>query len=342
MDFAEKLLVWYDQNARALPWRASGDPYAVWVSEVMLQQTRVAAVLTYYNRWMEALPDIASLARADDDRLHKLWEGLGYYSRARNLKRAAVEIMERFDGSLPKSFRELKTLPGIGDYTAGAIASIAFHEPVPAVDGNVLRVFARLTDDHRNVLDAKTKAAISQTVAALIPAQAAGRFNAALMELGETVCLPNAAPDCARCPLNGDCRACLLGTAGALPVRSRKKARRIEEKTVFVLMENGRPAAYRRADTGLLAGLWQLPETAGLLTAAEAAETLSLWRARPLGELRVYERRHLFTHIEWRMRVYAAETELNLPEGWQWLDGSMALPAAYRVCLPPEAAASHI
>lgn len=333
MDFTRRLLDWYDENARALPWRESAAPYAVWVSEIMLQQTRVGAVLTYYTRWMRELPDIRALSEASDEKLHKLWEGLGYYSRARNLKRAAGEIEARFGGELPRTFEELRSLPGIGDYTAGAIASIAFNEPVPAVDGNVLRVWARLTDDHRDVLELKTRRAFTGAIAAVIPADAPGRFNAALMELGETLCLPNAVPLCDACPLKDGCRAHALGTAAALPLRGPKKARRVEHKTVFALLNDGRPAVYRRADTGLLAGLWQLPEAAGVLTAAEAAERLSAWHARPLGDMRVYERKHLFTHIEWRMRVYAVETDMPLPAGWAWLNDGMALPTAYRVCL---------
>ncbi|MDO4571813.1 MAG: A/G-specific adenine glycosylase [Clostridia bacterium] len=335
MEIAGALIEWYDRNARSLPWRESGDPYAVWVSEIMLQQTRVQAVLSYYKRWMDALPDIASLAAADEERLHKLWEGLGYYSRARNLRRAAIQLMESQGGRLPGSFEQLRRLPGVGDYTAGAIASIAFNEAVPAVDGNVLRVWARLTDDHRDVLNARTKRDITEAVRAVLPAASPGKFNAALMELGETVCLPSAAPLCARCPLASVCLALARGTAPSLPLRAKKKPRRIEYKTVFVLTgEGGQPAVLRRPDTGLLAGLWQLPERAGLLDAAEAAGAIGGLGARLLGELAVYERKHAFTHVEWRMRVYHARAELPLPEGWRWLDGDTALPTAYRVCLP--------
>lgn len=334
MDFAGKLLDWYAKQARALPWRATTDPYAIWLSEVMLQQTRVAAVLSYYTRWMAALPDIPSLAAVDDARLHKLWEGLGYYSRARNLKRAAIEVMEKHGGKLPASFDSLKTLPGIGEYTAGAIASIAFGEAVPAVDGNVLRVWARLTDDHRDVLDAKTKAAFRADIARVIPGDAPGPFNAALMELGETLCLPNAKPLCAACPLSADCRAHQAGTAEALPVRAKKKPRRVVVKTVFALLQDGQPAVFQRAEAGLLAGLWQLPEAEGHLSAAQAGECLAAWGAKPSGEWRSYERKHIFTHIEWRMRVYAVAVTMPLPDGWRWLDDAIPLPVAYRVCLP--------
>ena len=335
MDFVRLLLAWYDKNARALPWRAGDDPYAVWVSEIMLQQTRVNAALPYYRRWMAALPDISSLAAVDDARLHKLWEGLGYYSRARNLRRAAAELMHRYGGELPRSYEALLSLPGIGEYTAGAIASIAFGEAVPAVDGNVLRVWARLCDDYRDVLDPRTRKAFRAAIAGVIPADSPGAFNAALMELGETLCLPNAAPLCGRCPLGEQCLARAAGSAAELPVRAKKKPRRIECKTVFALLdEEGRPAVCRRPEEGLLAGLWQLPEAEGFLEADEAAEWMKSLDARPKGALLCCERRHCFTHIEWRMRVYAAEAAMALPEGWRWLDEGMALPTAYRVCLP--------
>lgn len=334
MDFVPMLLDWYAKNARALPWRAAVDPYAIWLSEVMLQQTRVGAVLSYYKRWMAALPDIPTLAAVDDARLHKLWEGLGYYNRARNLKRAAIELMDKHGGKLPNSYEALKALPGIGEYTAGAIASIAFGEAVPAVDGNVLRVWARLMNDSRDVLEPKTKAAFRADIARVIPQDAPGAFNAALMELGETICLPNARPLCADCPIGAQCRAYQAGTAETLPVRSKKKPRRVVVKTAFVLLQGGNPAVYKRAEKGLLAGLWQLPETEGFLSAEQAAERLTAWGARPEGEWRCYERRHVFTHIEWHMRVYAVEVSMPLPDGWRWLDDTMPLPVAYRVCLP--------
>ena len=328
------LLNWYHENARDLPWRRTFDGYAVWISEIMLQQTRVAAVIPYYERFLRELPDVFALANVEDDRLHKLWEGLGYYSRARNLKRAAGEIVSRFGGEMPQSYDELITLPGIGEYTAGAIASIAFGEAVPAVDGNVLRVYARLFGIARDIRDLAFKKEVRAFLLPLVPAKQPGAFNAALMELGATVCLPNGQPKCGECPVQEYCVAYRENRTAELPVLSAKKARRIERKTVFALTLNGGLIGFRRPESGLLAGLWQLPETAGELTDAEAAAWLGEHDINPVGELRFYERKHIFTHIEWHMCVCAAEVSADvLPEGWIVLDESHALPTAYRVCL---------
>lgn len=329
------LTLWYKEHARKLPWRETGDPYCILVSEVMLQQTRVTAVLDYYARFLAALPDLASLARCGDDRLLKLWEGLGYYSRARNLKRAAQCAMERFGGRLPQSYEQLRTLPGLGPYTAGAVASIAFGERVPAVDGNVLRVLARLFADESDIALPATRARVRAELLQEMPEDAPGQFNQALMELGATVCLPGGAPRCAVCPLNARCRANALGAQARLPVKTGKRPRRVEEKTVFALLRGGAYLGYRRADTGLLAGLWQLPDEPGALSPEEAAARLSHWGLRPVGALGFYERTHIFTHIEWRMRVCSTEVTGDTPPGWTALDDTVhSLPAAYRVCLP--------
>ncbi len=334
MDWISPLLDWYEKNARDLPWRRTRDAYAVWISEIMLQQTRVAAAIPYYERFLSELPDVNALACVGDDRLHKLWEGLGYYSRARNLKRAAAEVVSRFGGGLPHSYEELLTLPGVGAYTAGAVASIAFGQAVPAVDGNVLRVWARLFADGRNVRDASYQKEVRASLLPLIPANAADKFNAALMELGAVVCLPNGAPKCGECPIKAYCMAFRQGRTAELPVIGAKKARRIERKTVFALSTEQGLLGFRRPETGLLAGLWQLPEAAGELTDAQAAAWLGERGLRPKGELRFYERKHIFTHIEWRMRVCAAHVAADaLPEDWVVLDETHALPTAYKVCL---------
>lgn len=331
-----RLLDWYAANARDLPWRRTTEAYPVWISEVMLQQTRVEAVRGYWTRFLAALPTVRDLSEAEDDRLMKLWEGLGYYSRARNLKRAARQVVERFDGAFPADYAALLSLPGVGEYTAGAVASICFGIPVPAVDGNVLRVMARLADDDADVLDPAVRRAVRARLLACIPPERPGAFNQALMELGATVCTPAGAPRCADCPLHEDCRARAAGREQLLPVRGARRARRVEERTVFVLRgPSGAPAGYRRPAEGLLASLWQLPDAPGLLDAAQAAARLDAWGAEPLGEWRFYERRHLFTHVEWCMRVCALPVALDpLPEGWVWLDDAVhSLPAAYRVCL---------
>ena len=334
MEWITPLVQWYRKNARDLPWRRTRNPYAIWISEIMLQQTRVAAVIPYYERFMRELPDVYALANVDDDRLHKLWEGLGYYSRARNLKRAANDVVTRFGGEMPHAYQELLTLPGIGEYTAGAIASLSFGEAVPAVDGNVLRVWARLFAVERDIRDLSYKKEVREALLPLIPADAPGEFNAALMELGATVCLPNGAPKCDSCPVRKSCEAYRIGRTEELPVLSAKKARRVEKKTIFALSTEKGLLGFRRPESGLLAGLWQLPEAAGELSDAEAAAWLGEHGLLPIGELRFYERKHIFTHIEWHMRVCAAEVAIDvLPEGWVHLDESHALPTAYKVCL---------
>lgn len=334
MDWINQLTQWYRQNARDLPWRRTQDAYAIWISEVMLQQTRVAAVVPYYERFLSELPDVHALAKADDDRLHKLWEGLGYYSRAKNLKRSAVIITETYDGKLPGNYNALLQLPGIGEYTAGAIASISYKEPVPSVDGNVLRVYARLFAVETDVRDVSFRKQVRAALLPLMPVDEPGLFNAALMELGATVCVPNGAPNCEACPISAFCKAYQQERTLELPLISKKRARKIVQKTVFVLTQNSNPLGYRRPDTGLLAGLWQLPETDGRLSDAKAAEWLGVWNLRPIGELRFYDRKHIFTHIEWHMRVCAAEIAADeLPEGWVRLDETHALPTAYKICL---------
>ena len=223
------LLVWYRENARTLPWRSDPTPYHVWVSEIMLQQTRVAAVLDYYRCFLEAAPDVSALAALPQDRLMKLWQGLGYYSRARNLQKAAKQVTEDHGGVFPNTYEAIRALAGVGDYTAGAIASIAFGLPVPAVDGNVLRVIARIAGDCGDITTPAMKKKVTAALAEVIPLDAPGDFNQALMELGATVCLPNGAPLCERCPAAPLCRAFQEGRTGELPVKAAKKARRVEE-----------------------------------------------------------------------------------------------------------------
>ena len=334
MDWINDLIEWYQTNARDLPWRRTRSAYAVWISEIMLQQTRVAAVIPYYERFLRELPDAYALANVDEDRLHKLWEGLGYYSRAKNLKRAATEIVSRLGGELPHTYEELLTLPGIGEYTAGAIASIAFGQAVPAVDGNVLRVWARLFADGRDIRDGAYKKEVRAHLLPLVPAKDPGAFNASLMELGAVVCLPNGMPKCGECPIRPYCIAFRQGRTTELPVIGVKKARRFERKTVFALNTEQGLLGYRRPESGLLAGLWQLPEADGVLTDTQAAGWLGEHGMTPKGELRFYERKHIFTHIEWHMRVCSADVAADaLPEGWTVLDESHALPTAYKVCL---------
>ena len=322
-EMTEALLRWYEQNRRDLPWRGEPSAYCTWVSEIMLQQTRVEAVKGYYARFLAALPSIKDLAEVDDDRLLKLWEGLGYYSRARNLKKAARVIMREHNGMLPSSPEELLGLPGIGLYTAGAIASIAYGVPVPAVDGNVLRVIARLEGDHADITRDQTKRDISSRLLRAMPRDCPGAFNQALMELGACVCLPNGAPNCAACPLVGDCLARAQGLTATLPVKSPKKPRGIEERRLLILRFEDKLALRRRPIKGLLAGLWELPE------AFDLPEELVLAR-EPAGQAI-----HIFTHIEWRMTAERILLRKPLPdENLIWvtreqLERDYALPSAF-------------
>ena len=280
---AVPLLAWYDENKRDLPWRGDHpDPYQVWVSEIMLQQTRVAAVMPYYRAWMEELPTVEALAAADEERLMKLWQGLGYYSRARNLQRAARMIVENFGGRFPESRSDLLSLPGVGEYTAGAVASIAFGRQVPAVDGNVLRVAARVADIREDIMDTKVRASFQALMEAAMPADRPGIFNQALMDLGAMVCVPKAAPECRRCPLAELCEANRLGVQSQLPVRRKKTARRVEELTVYLLLQDGKAALRQREDRGLLAGLWEFPHVPGELEEANAAGPVENWGLTPL------------------------------------------------------------
>lgn len=333
MEWTELLQNWYKAHHRDLPWRRTRDPYAIWISEIMLQQTRVAAVVPYYERFLKALPNIAALAAVSDDALNLLWQGLGYYSRARNLKRAAIEMQERFDGRMPDRYDDLLSLPGIGSYTAGAIASIAFSERVPAVDGNVLRVYARLCNDPSDIADPATKRRVFTELRAKMP-EDPGTFNQALMELGATVCVPNGQPDCGACPLASLCRAKTCGTAAALPNKSPQKPRATEEKTVFALFDDGQPLLLKRPNKGLLAGLYELPNVPGQLSETAAAEQLSAWGLHPLGTVQRYAAKHIFTHIEWRMRVYAADVAGDGAKNFVRCDGTQSVPTAFAVCLP--------
>jgi A/G-specific adenine glycosylase len=313
-----RLIDWCAEVRRPLPWRLSPTPYHVWVSEIMLQQTRIEAVIPYYARFLEALPDIPSLAAVEEDRLLKLWEGLGYYSRARNLQKAAKIVMTDFGGELPREAAKLRTLPGIGDYTAGAIASIAWGEPEPAVDGNVLRVLTRVLACPDDILQPKTRAGIASLLRGHYPrGERAGLLTEGIMELGETVCLPNAAPKCEACPLNTICRACLRGETDRYPVKSPPRERRIEQRTILLLRCGERYAVRKREGKGLLAGLWEFPSCDGALDGAEALDAVRALggkavRIEPCGEAK-----HVFTHVEWHMTGWRAELTRELP-GFAW------------------------
>ena len=337
-ELTQPLLAWFRANARDLPWRHTRDPYRIWVSEIMLQQTRVTAVLGYYARFLASFPSVEALAAAPEDRLLKVWEGLGYYSRARNLQRAARAVTEQYGGAFPASYEELLALPGVGAYTAGAVASAAFGLREPAVDGNVLRVVSRLTDCHDDVLLEQTKRAVRAQVAAVLPREPEEMriFNQATMELGATVCVPGGPPKCASCPVAAFCLARARGTAEVLPVRAPKPARRIEEKTVYLLVREGRAALQKRPESGLLAGLWEFPNVSGTLAAPEAAGPVERWGLTPRAWEQRLTARHLFTHVEWRMTGYVLEVSGRGPEEFLWADA-----AALENCAVPSAFARY-
>lgn len=327
------LLPWYEENKRDLPWRKDKDPYHVWLSEIMLQQTRVEAVKGYYLRFLEALPDISSLANAPEELLHKLWEGLGYYSRVRNLKKAAVDIMTCYGGQFPGEYEKILALPGIGPYTAGAISSISFSLPTPAVDGNVLRVITRLTDDDDPIDSPAYQRQVRQALAQVYPSHA-GAFTQALMELGATVCGPNRRPRCENCPCASFCCSYRAGTAEQLPVKRPKKGRRVEERTVFVLSCEGRYGLCKRNQQGLLCGLWQFPNVSGKMDAAAALGVVEEMGLKPKEILRQVERKHVFTHVEWVMSGFYVEVK-ERNDSYTWYDVEeirqhVALPTAFR------------
>ena len=326
------LLPWYREHKRDLPWRADREPYHIWVSEIMLQQTRVEAVKGYYARFLAALPDIAALAACDDDELHKLWEGLGYYSRVRNLKKAAQVIMERHGGVFPSDYDAVRALPGIGDYTAGAVCSIAFGLPTPAVDGNVLRVLSRLRADAEAIDLSAVKKRVQKELSEIYPSDCPGEFTQALMELGATLCGPNWEPRCGECP----CRECCKGREDwkQYPVKLPKKEKKQENRTVFLLHCGEKWAIEKRPDRGLLAGLWQFPNETGHLTAREAVAWAEEKGLHPRNVEKSLDRHHIFTHIRWDLRGWFLEVET--PAGdFTWLtldeiDEQAALPTAFR------------
>ena len=328
------LLAWYDAGHRDLPWRSEPTPYRVWVSEIMLQQTRVEAVRGYFARWMQTLPDVRALAQADEAVYMKLWEGLGYYSRVRNLHRAAVTVCEQYGGELPADYEALRALSGIGEYTAGAIASIAFGLPVPAVDGNVLRVAARLQNDFTPITDAGFKKRTRAQFAALMPHDRSGDLNQALMELGATVCLPNGTPRCGDCPLAHLCEGYHRGNAAMLPLRAAKKPRRVENRTVLLVRCGAQVGVQQRPKKGLLAGLWELPALEGHLSPEDTRQALAArgWQVKSLYALR--PAKHIFTHVEWHMNGYYLELAAP-PDGLTLvspaaLRAEYALPSAFR------------
>lgn len=311
------LVQWYRSNKRDLPWRHNISAYHVWVSEIMLQQTRVEAVKPYYERFLGELPTIKDLAEVPEDKLLKLWEGLGYYNRVRNMQTAAQQIMDKYDGKFPQDYEAIRRLKGIGNYTAGAISSIAFGIPKPAVDGNVLRVISRVLGSYEDIMQAKVRTKIEEAVEEVIPADAASDFNQGLIELGAIVCVPNGEPKCEECPLHAICRAKAENLTSEIPVRSKAKKRRIEEKTILIFEDNEKIAIRKRPKKGLLAGLYEFPNVEGHLSMDEAVEYSKSIGLTPIRVKELTEAKHIFSHVEWHMigyRIQVDELEKNCTE----------------------------
>lgn len=333
----QPLIQWYRSQKRDLPWRKAPTAYQVWVSEIMLQQTRVEAVKPFYKRFLESLPTIKDLAEAEEDRLLKLWEGLGYYNRVRNMQKAAQQVMEEHGGVFPREFDAILSLTGIGSYTAGAIASFAFGEAKPAVDGNVLRVVSRLTASREDIAKASVKQWVEDILTPLIPREAASDFNQGLIELGAVVCVPNGTPKCEICPLAELCRAHELGIEMELPIKSKAKARRIEKKTILLLQDGNYVAIRKRPGTGLLAGLYEFPNTEGHLTEEETVRYCKSAGLSPLRVRKLEDAKHIFSHVEWHMigyRVQVDELEQMNAEGIEFvhpeeIQAAYPIPAAF-------------
>lgn len=300
----EPLVEWYRKEKRDLPWRKRMDAYRVWISEIMLQQTRVEAVKPYYERFLRELPDVKALSEVSEERLLKLWEGLGYYNRARNLKAAACQIMEEHGGCFPETYEEIRSLKGIGNYTAGAISSFVYHIPKPAVDGNVLRVAARITADASDIAKAGTKAKIESEIEEIIPRQNPGDFNQSLIELGAIVCLPNGVPKCDECPVNAICLAHAEGRELDFPVKSKQKSRRVEKRTVVIFRDEEKTAIRKRPSKGLLAGMYEFPNKEGHMGMGEVTEYGKSVGLVPVRIRKLGNAKHVFSHVEWHMIGY--------------------------------------
>lgn len=313
----EPLLAFYDKGRRILPWREDPTPYHVWVSEIMLQQTRVETVKPYYDRFLSAFPDIRSLSEAEEEKLLKCWEGLGYYNRVRNMKKAAVLMVEQYEGNMPPTYEQILSLPGIGSYTAGAISSIAFRIKRPAVDGNVLRVLARLRADSRNIMQQSVRKDVENELLCVMPEDRPGDFNQALMELGAMICTPNGTPQCEICPWGKLCMAHREGTQMNFPCKPPKKARSIENRTVLILQDNSKAALMKRPQTGLLAGMYEFPSIAGHL---KEDEVLSYLKEKGMSAIHIKKlenSKHIFSHKEWHMIGYAVRVDELADRNWE-------------------------
>lgn len=308
-EMVDPLVHWYREHRRVLPWREQISAYRVWVSEIMLQQTRVEAVKPFYERFLNALPDVQALADAKEDELLKLWEGLGYYNRVRNMQKAAIQVVEEFGGEFPGTYEEIRSLCGIGNYTAGAIASFAFGIPKPAVDGNVLRVISRLLASDEDIMKASVRNKMEEVLEQVIPKDAASDFNQGLIELGAIVCVPNGMAKCEQCPLSHLCQAKAEGRVMELPVKSKAKARKMEQKTVLIFQDGENVAIRKRPKKGLLAGLYELPNISGHLTMEEVVGYSKKIGLTPVQVKELAPAKHIFSHVEWHMVGYVVRVD---------------------------------
>ena len=337
-EIVQPLTDWYRQNKRILPWRDQNNAYYTWVSEIMLQQTRVEAVKPYFQRFIGELPDVQALAECPEEKLMKLWEGLGYYNRVRNMQMAARTVVCEYEGKLPASYEELLSLKGIGNYTAGAIASIAYQIPVPAVDGNVLRVISRITEDRQDIMKQSVRRQIEESLLEIMPEDIPGDFNQALMELGAVVCVPNGSAHCEACPVSEYCFAYRHGTVEELPVKAPKKERILQNRTVLVIQDGEKTAIQKRPEKGLLAGLYELPNLLGHLTREEVLDKVKNMQLEPLYIEKLPDAKHIFSHIDWRLtgyliRVASLDTDRELPFIFaekKQSEKQYAIPSAFR------------
>ena len=337
-NIVQPLLEWYRDNRRQLPWRDQNNAYYTWVSEIMLQQTRVEAVKPYFKRFIGELPDIQALAACPEEKLMKLWEGLGYYNRVRNMQLAAQTVVSTYGGKLPASYKQLLELKGIGNYTAGAIASIAYQIPVPAVDGNVLRVLSRITEDRQDIMKQSVRRQAEEKLQEVIPQECPGDFNQAMMELGAVVCVPNGPARCEDCPIAKFCLAYQHGIVEELPVKAPKKQRSLENRTVLVIQDGEKTVIQKRPKKGLLAGLYELPNLGGHLSRDEVLAEVERMQLEPLYIEKLPDAKHVFSHIEWRMtgyriRVASLDTDREMPFIFaekKQSERQYAIPSAFR------------
>lgn len=333
----QPLLSWYAKQARQLPWRESKEPYSIWVSEIMLQQTRVEAVIPYFKKFMQKFPNIEMLAQAEEETVLKMWEGLGYYSRARNLRKAAIKICEEFEGVFPVHYKDILALPGIGKYTAGAISSIAFGMPYAAVDGNVLRVVTRLKESNENIHDEIFRKSVGKKLEAVYPEKHCSEFTQALMELGAIICVPNGVPKCQECPLKKECAAYKNGTQLEYPKKNVKAQRKKIDKTVFLLSCGEYIAVHKRAKEGLLGGMWQFPNIDEKMNIAQIKEWLEERKISAISIEKHKTVKHIFTHLEWNMSCYSVQCD-SKNQDYEWvskeeLNQKIPLPTAFRKCI---------